>query len=248
MSGGFPETADIETASEAYAQRFAGPVGAWFLELQARSTLELLSPLGSGARLLDVGGGHAQLTPALVDRGYQVTVVGSSPACGERLAGWVADGRCRFEVANVVDLPYGARSFDAALCFRLLPHVTAWQALLGELCRVARRSVVIDYPSSRSVNVLAGGLFAAKKRVEGNTRPFAQYRPAGIERAFLVHGFHVTGTRPQFLWPMVLHRMIGRVGVSKALEAPGRATGLLRLLGSPVIVHAERHGGPQEMV
>jgi SAM-dependent methyltransferase len=240
MSGEFPETADVETASEAYAQRFAGPVGAWFLELQTRSTLELLTPLGRGARLLDVGGGHAQLTPALADRGYHVTVVGSSPVCAERLFPWLADGRCRFEVANVIDLPYGDRSFDAALCFRLLPHVTAWQALLRELCRVARRSVVLDYPSSRSVNVLAGGLFAAKKRFEGNTRPFVQYRPAEIARAFLAHGFRVTAIHAQFLWPMVVHRMIGRVGVSKALEAPGRATGLLRLVGSPVIVRAER--------
>jgi 2-polyprenyl-3-methyl-5-hydroxy-6-metoxy-1,4-benzoquinol methylase len=240
MGGGFPETADVATASEDYARRFAGPVGAWFLELQARSTLELLSPLGRGARLLDVGGGHAQLTPALVDAGYEVTVVGSAPACAERLSAWLASGCCRFEVGNVIDLPYADRSFDAVLCFRLLPHVSAWQALLRQLCRVARRSVVVDYPSSRSVNVLAGGLFAAKKRFEGNTRPFVQYRPVEIERALLVHGFRVTASRPQFLWPMVLHRMIGRVGVSKALEAPGRGTGLLRLLGSPVIVRAER--------
>ena len=136
----------------------------------------------------------------------------------------------------MIDLPYGDRSFDAALSFRLLPHVTAWQVLLRELCRVARRSVLVDYPSSRSINVLAGGLFAAKKRFEGNTRPFVQYRPVEIQRVLLVHGFRVTASRPQFLWPMVLHRMIGRVGVSKALEASGRATGLLGLLGSPVIV------------
>ncbi|HSD09613.1 MAG TPA: class I SAM-dependent methyltransferase [Candidatus Binatia bacterium] len=240
MGGAFAETADVETASEDYARRFAGPVGAWFLELQARSTLELLSPLGRGARVLDVGGGHAQLTPALVDQGYEVTVVGSAPACAQRLSALIAGGRCRFEVANVIDLPYGDRSFDAALSFRLLPHVTAWQALLAGLCRVARRSVLVDYPSSRSINILAGRLFAAKKRVEGNTRPFVQYRPGEIERAFLANGFRVTASRAQFLWPMVLHRMIGRVGVSKALEAPGRAIGLLGVLGSPVIVRADR--------
>jgi hypothetical protein len=34
--------------------------------------------------------------------------------------------------------------------------------------------------------------------------------------------------------------MIGRVGVSKALEAAGRATRLVRFLGSPIIVRAER--------
>jgi 2-polyprenyl-3-methyl-5-hydroxy-6-metoxy-1,4-benzoquinol methylase len=240
MDGGFPETADIETASEDYARRFAGPVGAWFLERQARSTLELLSPLGRGARVLDVGGGHAQLTPALVDHGYEVTVVGSAPACAERLSALLASGRCRFELGNVIDLPYGDRSFDAVLSLRLLPHVVAWRTLLAELCRVARRSVVVDYPSSRSINVLAGGLFPAKKRFEGNTRPFVQYRPAEIEAALGVSGFQVTASRAQFLWPMVLHRMIGRVAVSKALEAPGRAIGLLTVLGSPVIVRAER--------
>jgi SAM-dependent methyltransferase len=242
MEGGgeFLETADVETASEDYATRFAGPVGAWFLELQARSTLDLLGALGGVASVLDVGGGHAQLAPALVDEGYQVTVVGSAPTCAARLSALLAAGRCRFDVGSVIDLPYGDRSFDAALSFRLLPHVTAWRVLLQELCRVARRAVIVDYPSSRSINVLAEGLFVAKKRFEGNTRPFAQYRPAEIERAFRDGGFRVTASCAQFLWPMVLHRMIGRVGVSKALEAPGRATGLVRLLGSPVIVRAER--------
>jgi hypothetical protein len=35
---------DVETSSEGYAGRFAGGVGAWFLEAQARITLALLAP------------------------------------------------------------------------------------------------------------------------------------------------------------------------------------------------------------
>ena len=31
------ETADVETASEDYARRFAGPIGAWFLDEQTRA-------------------------------------------------------------------------------------------------------------------------------------------------------------------------------------------------------------------
>lgn len=240
MTNGFPETADVETSSQSYADRFAGPVGEWFLERQERSTLELLSSLRRGARVLDVGGGHGQLTPALVDAGYEVVVLGSAPSCAERLSRWISSGRCRFEVGNVIDLPYPERSFDAVLSFRLLPHLTAWRTLIATLCRVAREMVVVDYPSLRSVNVLAEGLFAAKKRVEGNTRPFTLFRPSDIRRAFGWNGFRVTATRPQFLWPMVLHRMIGRRGVSHALEAPGRWVGLTRLFGSPVIVRAER--------
>ena len=75
---GAPEAAqepgpDVETSSEDYARRFAGGVGAWFVEAQARITLELLAPWPR-ARVLDVGGGHAQLTGPLVEAGYDVTV------------------------------------------------------------------------------------------------------------------------------------------------------------------------------
>lgn len=237
---GFPETADVETSSDDYARRFAGEVGAWFLEEQARATLELLRGLPARARVLDVGGGHAQLTAPLVESGFDLTVLGSAPTCAARLVPWLGAGRCRFEVGNVIALPYAARSFDAVLSFRLLPHVSAWQRLLAELCRVAARRVVVDYPSRRSVNVIADALFGAKKRVEGNTRPFTLFRPQEIAAELASHGFRVAGARPQFLWPMVLHRMVGRRGLSGALEAPGRALGLTRLLGSPVIVRADR--------
>jgi 2-polyprenyl-3-methyl-5-hydroxy-6-metoxy-1,4-benzoquinol methylase len=236
----FAETADVETASEDYARRFAGTVGKWFLERQASAVRELLADLPPGGRLLDVGGGHAQLVPVLIEAGFEVLVVGSAQSCAARLAPWLAGGRCRFEVANLIALPYEARSFDAVVSMRLLPHVTAWRELLREICRVASRRAVVDYPSSRSVNAFAEGLFAAKKRVEGNTRPFALFAPKDIRAAFLAEGFRIAASRPQFLWPMVLHRLLGRAAVCRAFEAPGRVTGLVRFFGSPVIVRADR--------
>jgi SAM-dependent methyltransferase len=227
----FAETADVETASEDYARRFAGTVGEWFLERQASAVRELLADLPPGGRLLDVGGGHA---------GFEVLVVGSAQSCAVRLAPWLTGGRCRFEVANLIALPYEARSFDAVLSVRLLPHVAGWRELLREICRVAARCAVVDYPSSRSVNAFAEGLFPAKKRLEGNTRPFTLFTPEGIRAAFLAEGFRIAASRPQFLWPMVLHRLLGLAAVSRALEAPGRVTGLLQFFGSQVIVRADR--------
>ncbi len=236
----FPETADIETSSADYATRFRGEVGAWFLAEQASAVRALLRDVPAGARVLDVGGGHAQLTPVLVENGYDVTVVGSSAACAERLAPWLGGGRCRFEVANVVALPFADRAFDAVVSVRLLPHVSAWQAVVGELGRVAGRAVVVDYPSRRSVNVIAEALFEAKKRVEKNTRPFVSFHPRAMVEAFRALGFARFEARPQFLWPMVLHRMIGRAAVARALEAPFRALGVTRAFGSPVILRASR--------
>ena len=53
------EDADVETSSEGYARRFAGPVGRFFLERQAAATLDLLRPF-PGASVLDVGAGTAR--------------------------------------------------------------------------------------------------------------------------------------------------------------------------------------------
>ena len=238
----FPENADVETASEEYARRFAGPVGEWFLERQTRSTIELLRGVPAGSRVLDVGGGHAQLTPALVEVGYEVVVLGTAPSCAERLARWIDAGRCRFELGNVIALPYPERSFDAVLCFRLLPHVVAWRRLVGELCRVSRGPVVFDYPSRRSANVVADRFFAAKKRVEGNTRPFALFHPNEIAAELREYGFGISATRPQFVWPMVLHRLLANPRWSRALEAPADWVGATRWLGSPIVVRADRLG------
>ncbi|MFL5495805.1 MAG: class I SAM-dependent methyltransferase [Gemmatimonadales bacterium] len=235
-----PEDADIETSSEDYARRFSGSVGQWFLDLQAATALDLLRDLPSGASVLDVGGGHAQLTDALLGAGYDVLVAGSDPSCAARLAPWREIRRLRFEVVDLRALPYPDQAFDAVLCFRLLPHSVAWTRLVGELCRVARRAVVVDYPSRRSVNLIADQLFGLKHRIERNTRPYAVFRPAEVRAAFAARGFQVRREQPQFLLPMVLHRWIGSARVAKVLELPGRWIGLRRLLGSPVIIRADR--------
>jgi SAM-dependent methyltransferase len=239
-SNGLVEDADLSTSSDDYARRFAGPVGDWLLQEQTRITLDLMQGLPTGASVLDVGGGHAQIAPPLIEAGYAVTIVGSHFACGARLKPWTDDNRCRFEVGNLRALPYSDRSFDAVVCFRLLPHSVAWTGLVAELCRVARRSVVLDYPSTRSVNVLSEQLFSLKKGIEKSTRPFLLFSPGQIRSAFREHGFTVRAARPQFLLPMVVHRMVKSPAVSRVAEAPGRVFGLTRWFGSPVIVRANR--------
>jgi SAM-dependent methyltransferase len=233
------EDADVETSSDGYAQRFAGPLGAFLLEVQARLTLDLLSSWPA-ARILDVGGGHGQLTGPLVEAGYRVTVYGSSPACARRVGSWIAEGQARFVAGDLLRAPFPDRAFDVVVSYRLLPHVAAWRQLVSELCRVARRAVLVDYPTARSVNAISGATFGLKKRVEGNTRPFTVFRDGEVESAFAASGFEPTARRPQFLFPMALHRALGWAGLARVLEGGAAASGLTRLLGSPVILRAER--------
>jgi SAM-dependent methyltransferase len=243
-AGDAPEDADVETSSEDYARRFSGSVGEWFLDLQAQTALDLLRDLPAGGSILDVGGGHAQLTGPLLGAGYDVVVAGSDGSCGARLAPWRENRRLRFEVVNLGALPYPDQAFDAVLCFRLLPHSVAWTRLVRELCRVARRAVVVDYPSSRSVNIIADRLFRLKHRIERNTRPYTVFQRAEVRAAFAAQGFEVRRECPQFLLPMVLHRWLGWAPLARLLELPGRLTGLRGILGSPVIVRADRLRSP----
>jgi SAM-dependent methyltransferase len=243
MAGGadaLREDADIATSSDDYARRFTGAVGRWFVETQARTTLGMLGALPMGASILDVGGGHAQIAPALIEAGYVVTVVGSDPVCSARLQPWISTGRCGFEVADLRALPYPDASFDAVVCLRLLPHSVSWKGLIRELCRVARRSVVVDYPSARSANILSSQMFAMKQGIEQNTRRFMTFSPREIHMAFADSGFVVRAEHPQFLVPMVLHRWFSRALFSRAIEVPGRMLGLTRWFGSPIIARADR--------
>ena len=132
--GGSLAAPDVETSSDGYARRFAGGVGAWFLETQARITLDLLTAW-PGARILDVGGGHGQLTGPLVEAGYDVTVYGSEVACASRIRAWTDAGRARFLAGPLERLAVDDRQYDVVLSYRLLPHVSVWRALI--VCRPA---------------------------------------------------------------------------------------------------------------
>ncbi len=233
------EDADVETSSAEYARRFAGPVGEWFLEVQGDTTLELLRPW-PGARVLDLGGGHGQLTGRLVEAGFDVTVFGSAAVCGERVRRWVEAGQARFESGSLLRTAYPEAAFDVVVSYRLLPHVVRWPDLVAELCRLASRGVLVDYPTRRSVNAAAGFFFGLKKGIEKDTRPYEVFDDGEVAGAFEGHSFRVTGRRPQFLFPMALHRGLGLATASRLTEAGARRLGLTRALGSPVILRLER--------
>lgn len=235
----FPETADIETSSEDYAGRFSGPVGCWFLKVQEEATLRMLQVYPK-ARVLDVGGGHGQITGPLIQNGYRVTVLGSAEVCQSRIGKWIDGDRCSFQVGNVVALPFPDRSFDVVLSYRLLPHVDRWKTFLSELSRVAKKAVIVDYPSVRSVNYIAPLLFAFKKRLEGNTRPFTSFRESELVEAFKSFGFTLADRHPEFFLPMVLHRVLKQPGLSSVMERLFRLSGMTSLFGSPVIIKLVR--------
>ena len=228
------ETPDIETSSDDYARRFAGPIGAWMLRIQQEAVLRLLSRW-PGASVLDVGGGHGQLAGPLAERGYRVTVFASDASCQQRIRPLLETRACRFMTGNVLALPHPAQAFDVVVSVRLLPHLTDWQRCVAEMTRVARHAVIVDYPTTRSLNGLTPVLFGMKKQLEGNTRAYRNFRDQEIVDAFAAHGWVRRQRVAQFFWPMMLHRMLRAPVVSGGVEGVARLTSLTSWFGSPVL-------------
>lgn len=230
---------DVETSSAAYAARFRGAAGRYLLDIQRRTVAAALDGLRPGT-LLEVGGGHGQLVDALAGWGWDVTVHGSHPACEANLRELHGRTSGRFLLGDLGALPVPDRSFDVVLAVRLLSHAADWGALVGEMCRIARRAVVFDFPSTGALNALTPLLFRFKRSLEGNTREYASFARREVRAACETHGFAERRVVKQFLLPMVVHRLGHANAALRAVESVARTTGLTALAGSPVIYRADR--------
>jgi SAM-dependent methyltransferase len=231
------EYADIETSSDAYAARFAGPAGEWLLSRQTYLLKNFLSDY-PGATVLDIGGGHAQAVDALWQTGARITVRGSDEICAKRLQPWLDKQLIEFHCGDLLQLPYPDHSFDVVLSLRLVPHCEEWRRLIGEMCRVSKAVVILDYPCLESFNFFSALFFRRKKQMEGNTREWINFRHQEIRSAFEAAGWGALSVRKQFFWPMVIHRSLQSPRASAALEAGAVFLGLRQLLGSPVLIKA----------
>lgn len=231
-----PSYADIETSSDEYAVRFSGEAGKWLLERQ-NSIIKRIIFSNKVETILDVGGGHGQIASALAGNGYQMTIMGSTDACSKQISHFCANGTCKFEVGDIEKLPYPDNSFDVVTCVRYLSHTDNWRDVISELCRVAKKGVIVDYPKLISANLLTPIFFTAKKYFEKNTRPYKIFTEHSIREAFRKSGYKQSYLQTQFLFPMVLHRMLKSPEISNRIEMIPKFLGLTKIFGSPAIAY-----------
>ena len=234
----YSQKADIETSSEDYAKRFSGKIGEYFLSVQSVITLKLLKKWAN-AKVLDVGGGHAQLAVPLIENGFNVTIAGSDESCRKRLDKFFPQSSFQFYTGNLLKLPFDDKSFDVVTSIRLLTHEVNWKLQISELCRVAKYAVIVDYPDIRSFNILYDLLFTMKKKFEKNTRTYRNFSRKEIMEEFRKNNFRSVIIKPEFFLPMVVHRAIKNVPILKSAEKLFSVLGLTKLFGSPVILRAE---------
>lgn len=115
---------DIETARAYDRERFTSVAGRVFNHLERSIIRRAFADLPGEAVILDVPCGTGRLAEALVTAGHRVCGVDISPAMLEVAREKMTAHADRFEsvVHDAKRLPDLGRSFDAALCARVLMH------------------------------------------------------------------------------------------------------------------------------
>jgi ubiquinone/menaquinone biosynthesis C-methylase UbiE len=233
--------ADPATARTFDDRRFGGPIGALIADTQARVLTDMAGRI-HGRPILDVGTGTGRAALLFARGGAQVTGVDASEemlAVARHRA--EAEGlRVTFRHGDAHDLQFADRTFDVAVSLRVLMHTPEWRRCIAELCRVADRLVIVDYPSAVSAALLESMtrrmLYAAGVRTE----PYQVFTHRTIATAFERSGFAIRSVHRQFVLPIALHKTIGSRRITEATEDLLARAHLLDIFGSPATLVAER--------
>lgn len=245
-SGGAPPGRASVFHEPGYARRYdedryGGGFGRWLRRWETDRFREMI---GEGRReVLDAGGGTGKLGLGLSDAAGSTTVCDVSlpmlRRCRTRAR--ASEVELRMVAADLEALPFGDRAFEVVVCSRVLMHLDDWKAGLADLCRVARRQLVLDFPATGSV----AGIDSFVKRAfgrgkEGPRAAYRTFRVSEVRHQLERQGFVVERTDRSFALPHFLHRRLDRPDLSRAMEAWLARSGLARVLGSPVTMKAAR--------
>lgn len=233
--------ADPATARTFDDRRFGGPIGALVAGTQARVLTNMVGRIHERP-ILDVGTGTGRAALLFASGGARVTGIDASEqmlaVARQRAA---TEGlKATFQLGDAHDLDFPDRAFDVAVSLRLLMHTPKWRRCIAELCRVADRLVIVDYPSATSAALIESLLRGVLHRAGVPTEPYQVFRQQTVAAAFEACGFRIRSVHRQFVLPIALHKAIGSRRLTEKTEhLLGRAH-LLNTFGSPVTLVAER--------
>jgi ubiquinone/menaquinone biosynthesis C-methylase UbiE len=236
MENNYP---DRHSSSPEYRERFVGVGGRSLIIRQSRALKQLLT---KEKHVLDVGGGHFQVVPLLLDLNCSVVVLGSSEDGNYYLKSVSQYQGVEFRVGDFLQLPFIDKSIEQVISIRQLCHMDNWEQFLGELCRIAKEEVIFDFPVKNSFNFISKIFFGFKKNIEKNTRPFTVFSNSEISEVLDKHGFIIEQTERVHFLPAALFRINSLSIFVDRLEDILSSIGVNSWFGSPALVRATRVG------
>jgi ubiquinone/menaquinone biosynthesis C-methylase UbiE len=223
-------------------RRFSGPIGELIAHSQARVLANMVGRI-KDRQMLDVGTGTGRAAFILALGGARVTAVDASEemlAIARQRAAEQFLTTIKFQRGDAHNLDFADRSFDAVVSLRMLMHTPEWQRCVSELCRVAARLVIVDYPSATSVALFESLARRAMHGAGMKTEPYRVFTRGMIAGAFEQNGFRIRSVHRQFVLPIAFHKAIHSRKFTLWSERLLDHAGLLKPFGSPVTLVAER--------
>jgi ubiquinone/menaquinone biosynthesis C-methylase UbiE len=233
--------ADPRTARTFDERRFGGPIGQLIASEQAGVLANFVGRV-HGRTILDVGTGTGRVALLFAGGGAKVTAVDASEEMLAVARKRAADQsvNARFLRGDAHALDFQDREFDVAVSLRVLMHAPRWKVCVAELCRVADRLVIVDYPSRSSCAAIEAATRRILHRFGRPTEPYRVFSHREIEDAFESAGFRIRSVHRQFVLPIAFHKLLRSRKLTIAIEDALDRAGLLRRFGSPVTLVAER--------
>ncbi len=222
-------------------RRFSGPVNVLVADIQGQVLINCVGRI-KDRTILDVGTGTGRAALLMARGGAKVTAV-------DTFEPLLAVARRRAEDQHLAvkvcagdphALEFPDRSFEVAICLRVIMHTPRWRECIAEICRVADQLVILAYPSSRSLAAIDSALRRVLHVLGLRIEPYRVFSAAEIADALTSGGFSVRSSHRLFVLPIAFHGMVGSPRFTIVIEDLLDRIGLKKLLGSPVTVVAER--------
>jgi SAM-dependent methyltransferase len=228
-------------------RRLSGPIGDLVASIQDRVLANFAGRIHE-RDILAIGAGSDRAALLFARGGAKVTAVEISEATLSRARHRAAADLVKIEyrVGDPRGLNLPDRSFDIAVGLRLLMHTPEWRRYLSELCRVAERLVIVDYFPVMSVSLLGAVLRWVTRVLGGRSATYRVVTHAAIVDALDQSGFLVRSVHRQFVLPLMLHRALGSRRFTMKSEKLLDRLGLLKHMGTPVTLVAERSASLNE--
>lgn len=157
-----------ETVVSAYDRvRFIGISGTIVNWLEQRLLMRAMAGVRPGGAVLDLPVGTGRMARRLAAAGYRVVGADVSAPMLQLARELAKESR---EPAGLLrgdaeSLPFADETFDAAVCFRLLPHLPAEARakILREMARVAHRVIAVYQPHKASIWWMLNGLILRRR-------------------------------------------------------------------------------------